>query len=287
MGIPAAVKAAVKNINDRYGDGTIARLGDSGFTKVERLLTGIEPLDEMLGGGLPKGSFIELYGEPSSGKSTIAQIIVALAQKKGLTCAYTDAEHGLDEDWMKRFGINLEDLVWSQSSIAEEVLDSALELTKANIDIAIIDSVSALTPKEELEGVEEEGMEDKKVAILARVMSKGCRIINHALKKKNTVLIFINQFTTNIGAAASFFGIPLKTKGGLALKQYARVRLEVIRTEWITSSAAEKHGVKYGRIGAKVEVRVTKSKVSPPFKYCRLNLTFYTPAQLAKMGVRK
>jgi recombination protein RecA len=279
------LKAALKEINDKYGEGTIVRLGDSKMLEVPRMLTGVGPIDEMLGGGLPQGSIVELYGEPSGGKSTLAQIIISMLQKRGGEAAYLDAEHGLDDKWMRRFGINIEDLIWSQPETAEEALDSTLALIKADIDLIVVDSVAAMVPREELEGVAEEGMGDKKMGVKARLMAKAIRVMLSALKGKKTVVLFINQFTTDIGAMRSFYGSPSSTHGGKMLKQQARVRLEIIRTEWLTSDLAKKAGAFQGRYGAKLEVRVMKSKVSPPFRYCTLILNFYTKAELAKIGI--
>jgi recombination protein RecA len=287
MPITPKLKAAMDAINKAQGEGTIVILGRTQKYNVEFLSTGIKGLDDILGGGLPKSSIIELFGEPSAGKTTMSILIMAHVLKQGGTVAFIDAEHGIDERWTKRMGVNLEELPFSQPDSAEQALDTVVTLVReANVDLIVVDSVSALVPKEELEGVDEDGMGSKKVALQARLMAKAMRVLLAALKGRTGVVLFLNQFTTDIGAMGAFWGGPSKTKGGLALRQKSRVRIELIRIEWLKSETAKKAGVHQGRIGQKVEVRIAKSKVSPPFRKCELNLMFYTRKELEKMGVK-
>jgi recombination protein RecA len=282
--LPAKVIATLHDINARYGKGTIVILGnEKSYATVPRLPTGIPGLDAILDGGLPKSSLIELYGDPMSGKTTLLYYLMGQVQKAGGTAAFFDAEHGHDSQWAKRFGVDDKRLIFSQPDTGEQAINAVLCLIRSNVDFIGVDSVSALVPKVELEA--EEGMEDQKMAAQARMMSKACRLMLNALKNRTTIVVFTNQYITPIGAL-HFFGTPhMATKGGLALKQKSRVRLELVRTEWIESAAAKKvKSVQRGRVGQKVEIRVTKSKVSPPNRSCQFTLVYYSAAELKRLA---
>src|SRR5260370_19750068 len=251
----------IAKINERYGENSLVLFSSTDTYNIKYMSTGVKSLDDALGGGLPKASIVELYGQPQSGKSTLTMMMIAEVQKNGGVAAYFDAEHGFDPAWAIRYGVDTDSLIFSQPDNGEQAINSSISLIRAGLDLIVIDSVSALTPSEELEA--EEGVEAHKMALLARMMSKSMRLMLTALKGRDTVIIFINQFTTNIGV---MYGEQLITKGGLALKQASRVRLEVARAEWIKHPAAEKAGIKQGKIGQRVQIRVTKSKVSSPYK---------------------
>ena len=272
----------IEKINSEYGENAISTLTSKIMDVLsERQSTGIESLDKVLGGGLPVSSIIELYGDPMSGKSTLALRIIAHIQQQGGTAAYLDAEHGFDSIWAQKFGVNLDMLLFNQPDNGEQAINIAIKLIRGNINIIVIDSVAALTPLEE---IEEQNVENQKIALLARLMSKSTRLILSALQDRKSIILFINQFTTPI-SALRFFGAPLSTKGGLALKQMSRVRLEIVRSEYIISKEAEELGIKKGQIGQKVQIRVTKSKVSPPFLVADFGFMYYTKEELKKLGI--
>ena len=294
--LPIAIIRAMSEINKTQGPGSIMVLGRHAEEfKIERLSTGIKDLDDILDGGLPKSSLVELFGEFQSGKTTLATIIGAAVQRAGGTVAYMDAENSYDRLWAKRYGLDHDSLIFSQPDTAEDAMNIALRLITANIDLIIVDTVYAMVPRAEAEEEEEDRQSYNKSqrALLARVMSKACRLLVRALKKKNTIMIFINQFTTDVNANA-MFGIPLKTKGGLALKQYARVRLEVAIREFVTDKALEKRDtrdstvptIRKGRIGQVVQVRVVKSKVSAPHQQCQFKLHYYSRQQLERLHAK-
>jgi recombination protein RecA len=253
------LKNVLAQIEKDVAKGAIMRLGEAQHQNVEGISTGSLSLDIALGGrGLPRGRIIEIYGAEASGKTTIALHAVASAQKAGGVAAYIDAEHALDPSWAKRIGVDLENLLVSQPSFAEEALRIAELLIKSNaVDIIVIDSVAALVPKAEIDGE----IGDSHVGLQARLMSQALRILNPTIARTKTCMIFINQIRQKVGV---FFGNPETTSGGLALKFYSSVRLEVRKGSPIKKAD--------DTIGSEVKVKVVKNKVAPPFKQAQFEL---------------
>ncbi|MBE0365295.1 recombination protein RecA [Pseudoalteromonas ulvae UL12] len=248
-----ALSAALSQIERQFGKGSIMKLGDSQALDIESISTGSLGIDIALGiGGLPAGRIVEIYGPESSGKTTLTLQVIAEAQKKGKTCAFVDAEHALDPLYAEKLGVNVNDLLVSQPDTGEQALEICDMLVRSGaVDVVIIDSVAALTPKAEIEG----DMGDHHVGLQARLMSQALRKLTANIKRSNTLVIFINQIRMKIGV---MFGNPETTTGGNALKFYSSVRIDIRRT------GSVKDGDEV--VGNETRVKIVKNKVAPPFK---------------------
>ncbi|MCA9371847.1 recombinase RecA [Candidatus Woesebacteria bacterium] len=255
-----AIELALEQIKQRFGKGAIMKMGEEPTTQVQSVPTGILSLDVALGiGGIPRGRIIEVYGPEASGKTTISLSLIAQVQKSGGTAAFIDAEHALDPSWAEKIGVDLDQLLISQPDTGEQALEIVETLVRSGaVDLIVIDSVAALVPRSEIEG----DMGDAQIGLQARLMSQALRKLTSVVSRSKTIVLFTNQLRMKIGV---MFGNPETTPGGMALKFYCSVRMDVRKTQTLKKGTEP--------YGARIRVKVVKNKVAPPFKLAEFTIT--------------